>query len=220
MAENLNSLPSFNPANLESASGIISEVLADFARSFECCMPAVVVSYDRTTHLAVVQPAINIVMTTGENVTRAQIRVSVWRFMCGGYLVDLPILAGDTGWIVAADRETSLFKGSKKASPPNTYETHKYSQGFFIPDRFGSLALAGEDAGNMVFQNAGGTEKISIGAGSMKITSAALTISCPVVNFTGAIIAQGDITAGGDKELMAHTHGTGTTTSATTLFNN
>ena len=153
MAENLQSLPNFNPANLESAAGIIQEVLAEFARNFESCIPAIVQSYDRTKHEAVVQPAINMVLTTGEQVARAPVLATVWRFMCGGFLVDLPISFGDTGWLIAADRDTSTLKANPSSpAKPNTYETHKYSAGFFIPDKFGSLTLAGEDAGNMVFQ--------------------------------------------------------------------
>lgn len=195
-----NSLPNFNPANLESAAGIIQEVLAEFARNFECCIPAIVQSYDRTKHEAIVQPAINMVMTTGEQVERAPVLATVWRFMCGGFLVDLPILAGDTGWLVAADRDTSTFKEVSKLAKPNTYETHKYTAGFFIPDKFGSLTLAGEDSGNMVFQNAAGTEKISIGATSTKITSAALTIICPLTTFTG------DIKVGAINSYLNHKH--------------
>jgi hypothetical protein len=201
MAVNLQTLPNFNPANLESSAGIIQEVLAEFARNFECCIPAIVQSYDRTKHEAVVQPAINMVLTTGEQVERANVLATVWRFMCGGYLIDLPISAGDTGWLVASDRDTSTFKAAP-ANPakPNTYETHKYSAGFFIPDKFGSLSLAGEDSGNMVFQNAAGTEKISIGATNTKITSAELTISCPLTTFTG------DIKVGSINSYSNHKH--------------
>jgi len=227
LMEKNSSLPSFNPANRETPTGIISEVLAEFARNFECCLPAIVVSYDRATHTAIVQPAVNIVMASGQQVERAQVSASVWRFMCGGYLIDLPIVAGDTGWLVASDRETESVKTFKTASPPQTYETHKYENGFFIPDRFGALTvpLSGEDAGNMVFQNAEGTEKISIGATSSKITSAALTIVCPVTTFTGSITATGTITGTTDviattKSLKAHTHGTGSPTNATTAVNN
>lgn len=211
MAKNSNSntLPSFNPANLESIEGVMKEMLADFARNFECCLPAVVISYDRTTHTAVVQPAINMVLTTGEQIERAPVAVSVWRFMCGGFLVDLPISAGDTGWLVAADRDTSTFKEVSKLAKPNTNETHKYTAGFFIPDKFGSLSLAGEDAGNMVFQNAAGTEKISIGASGTKITSAALTITCPLTTFSG------DIKVGGVASYTGHKHTTTTTGSPT-----
>lgn len=200
MADNSQSLPSFDPANLESLAGVIREVLAEFARGFECCMPAVVVSYDRAKHEAVVQPAVNMVVSGGGQIERAPVAVTVWRFMCGGFLVDLPINAGDTGWLVAADRDTSNVKASQGVAKPNTYETHKYSAGFFIPDKFGSISLAGEDAGNMVFQNAAGTEKISIGASSTKITSAALTITCPLTTFTG------DIKVGSINSYLAHYH--------------
>jgi hypothetical protein len=200
MAENLQSLPNFNPANLEGLTGIIREVLAEFARGFECCLPAVVVSYDRTKHEAVVRPAVNMVISGGEQIERAPVAVTVWRFMCGGFLVDLPISAGDTGWLVAADRDTSNVKASGGIAKPNTYETHKYTAGFFIPDKFGSLSLAGEDAGSMVFQNAAGTEKISIGNSSTRIASANLTITCPLTTFVG------DIKVGTINSYLAHKH--------------
>lgn len=178
----------------------MSELLADFARRFESCIPAVVDSYDRTKHEAVVRPAINMLLTTGEQVERAKVNVTVWRMMFGGYLIDLPLSAGDTGWLIASDRDTSNFKESSTPEPPNTYETHKYTAGFFMPDSFGSFTIAEEDDGNMVLQNAAGTEKISIGESSMKITSAALTISCPEVTITG------DATIGGIS-FLTHVHG-------------
>ena len=205
---------------MDSPLGIITEVLADFARSFECCIPAIIVSYDRAKHEAIVQPAVNMILANGQQVKRAQVAATVWRFMCGGYLIDLPIVAGDTGWLVASDRESTSVKQFGTTAPPQTYETHKYQNGFFIPDKFGELTtpIAGEDAGNMVFQTADGTEKISIGASSTKITSKALTIDCEVTTFTGKVIAT-EVQAG-TKLLKEHTHGTGSPTNATTAVNN
>ena len=218
-------LPSFNPANKETPEGAMQELLAEFSRNFECCMPAIVKSYDRDKHEAVVQPAINMVTTTGEQIERAPVAATVWRFMCGGFLIDLPLSEGDTGWLIASDRESSNVKRTGTAQQPNTYETHKYSNGFFIPDKYGSFSIAAEDDGNMVFQNEAGTEKISIGELGTKITSAALTIDTPLAIFTGDITASGTVTGltnviAETKLLAAHTHGTGTVTAATTLNNN
>ena len=194
------SLPNYNPANLESPAGIMSERLAQFARRFESCMPAIVVSYDRSTHEAIVKPAINMLLTTGKQVERAEVPVSVWRYMLGGYLIDLPLSAGDTGWIIAADRDTSNFKASSAAAPPNTFETHKYTAGFFLPDSFGTFELDGKDDGRMVIQNKAGTEKISIGESNTEITSASLTITSPLVTITG------DANIGGIS-FLTHVHG-------------
>lgn len=216
MAQNSNqsqpTIPSLNFSNLQSPEGIIGEVLAEFSRNLEVCMPAIVVSYDRVKHEAIVQPAINVIMTTGEQVTRAQMFCTVWRFCAGGYLIDLPLEAGDTGWLIASDRNTTNFK-ENPANPtnPNTYETHKYSAGFFIPDKFGSLTLTGED-GRMVIMNGAGTEKISIGESDTHITSAALTITCPNV------VISGNATIGG-KSFLGHTHTTTTTGNPTSAPN-
>jgi len=201
-----NSLPNYNPANLGSPVGIMQEVLAQFARDLECCMPATVVSYDRNSHTAVVSPAVRMVLTTGETMDRANLSASVWRYKSGGYLIDMPISAGDTGWIIAADRDTSTFKETSATSKPNTRETHKYSAGFFIPDSFGDFAIAAEDDGRMVFQNLAGTEKISIGASDTKITSASLTISSAAVTITGDLTVDGDASIGG-IDYLTHTHG-------------
>ena len=195
MGANSQSLPNFSPANNASLPGVIREVLAEFARGFECCLPAVVVSYDRTKHEAVVQPAVNIILSGGEQLERVPVAVTVWRFMCGGFLIDLPISTGDTGWLVAADRDTSNVKASKAVAKPNTYETHKYTAGFFIPDKFGSLSLAGEE-GRMVFMNAAGPGKISTGARDTKVATAGLTIACSLPTFVGHETATGTITSG------------------------
>ena len=146
----------------DSPERIIEALMRIHSMRMECCLPAIVKDYNRTSHLALVQPLTNIVSSDGEQMERADIIVPVRRIQHGAFLIDFPIYKGDTGWIIAADRdsETSLLSNSgdvnKDSNPnqggqkPSTGILHKYRFGFFIPDRWGNIDIeedygAGED---------------------------------------------------------------------------
>lgn len=125
--------------------------------NLECCIPAIVVDDTldesinaRNTHVVKVQPLVNMVSSTGETLQRPVIDATMLRLVSGRYCVDFPINKGDTGWLIASDRDTFTQKSAnsnidtsknKGAINPNTYELHKYRHGFFIPDSWAKLNL-------------------------------------------------------------------------------
>lgn len=121
---------------------------------FEVCLPAIVRDYNRNSHLALVQPLVNMVSSEGEQLERAPILVPVRRVMYGEFMVDFPLNIGDTGWVIAGDRDSEnaiLANSGNVTSSSNTNEggqrpatrlLHKYRFGFFIPDRWGTINLA------------------------------------------------------------------------------
>lgn len=137
---------------------------------FEVCLPAIVRDYNRNSHLALVQPLVNMVSSEGEQLERSTILVPVRRVMYGEFMVDFPLNIGDTGWVIAGDRdsENSLLANSgnvTSSSNPNeggqrpvTGLLHKYRFGFFIPDRWGTINLSTKDgdANYMEGQNVDG----------------------------------------------------------------
>ena len=137
---------------------------------FEVCLPAIVRDYNRNSHLALVQPLVNMVSSEGEQLERSPILVPVRRVMYGEFMVDFPLNIGDTGWVIAGDRDsenallansgnvTSSSNPNEGGQRPATKLLHKYRFGFFIPDRWGTINLSTKDgdANYMEGQNVDG----------------------------------------------------------------
>ena len=127
-------------------------------------IPAIVRSYNRKTGIATVQPIVTYVVDTKEGeklIPRGTYDVSVIRFAHGGFVIDAPLFAGDTGWLIAADRNA---KDAKEANSkilnadqddenpsnegfkrPTDDSLRSFSWGFFIPDTWGDTELTKND---------------------------------------------------------------------------
>ena len=199
------SLPNYNPSNASTLSGVISEVLKNFGLSLENCLPAVVVSYDRSANVAEVKPAINTILTDGTPQERDTIKLPVHILGGGGLVISVPLSAGDTGWIIAGDRDISLFKQSLSVSNPNTYRTHKFSFGFFIPDKIKGVTIKSTDSDALTIQTLDGSTRIAISDKKVKIVSSeeveveceSLTMEATNVNIKGNTVITGDLTVTG-----------------------
>lgn len=154
--------PSFDPANRGDLAGTIRFVLTKFLQGLDDMLPAKVISYDRVTNRAQVQPLIAIVTTGDTQVQRAQVAsIPVLQLGGGGFVISCPLNAGDLGWIKANDSDISLFLQFLQNSPPNTARLHSFEDGLFIPDTmFKGVTIA--DEGALVIQNVAGTVGISI----------------------------------------------------------
>ena len=98
-------------------------------------IPAIVQSYNKETNRAVVKPAITGVASQGQKVPHeALIDIPVLKPSGGGITMAFPIKQGDTGWLIACDRNISIFKQNLTESAPNDYRKHKFEDSFFIPD--------------------------------------------------------------------------------------
>lgn len=203
-------VPSYNPSDATSIIGGLKIFKKNIMSDLECCMPCVVQSYDASSNTVMVLPAIKVATSVGEYVNRGAIKLTAWRFASGGYVIHYPINAGDTGWIIASDVDTSLFKQQKVTSDPNTYFKHKYHFGYFLPDAMNGYNVSSDDNGRLVLQNQSGSEKISIGQSDTKIVSTNLSITATNLNVTGTSKFDGDVTITGDMHSAnydIHTHG-------------
>lgn len=205
-------LPNYNPSNADSLSGVIAEVLKNFSLSLENCMPAVVLSYDRANNTVEVQPAINTILTDGKEQARDVLRLPVHILGGNGIVITAPLKKGDTGWIIAGDRDISLFKQSLKVSNPNTYRTHKLGFGFFIPDKIKGVSVANEDENALTIQTLDGNTKISIQSGKVKIVSSdTIEASCSDLTINGASVSiNGESTITGNVLIDGNLTVTGT----------
>ena len=149
-------------------------------------IPAIVRSYDRKTGIATVQPIVTYVVDTKEGeklIPRGTYDVSVIRFAHGGFVIDAPLFAGDTGWLIAADRNA---KDAKEANSkilnadqddenpsnegfkrPTDDSLRSFSWGFFIPDTWGDTELTKNDG--LVIKDVDGKNVIALNDGAIEI---------------------------------------------------
>lgn len=162
--------PSRNPANENSLAGVMAIVLKKFLQGVDDMLPARVISYDRASNRAQVQPMIKMVTTGNVLVDRGQVAsIPVLILGGGGFLLSFPLNPGDLGWIKACDRDISLFKQTYQNAQPNTVRQHSFSDAMFIPDVMHAYTIAAEDEPNAVWQNMDATVKIALWDSFIKI---------------------------------------------------
>lgn len=140
-----------------SFSAAIDHLCEHIRQGIESCIPAQFVEYDdRDKGLAVVSPLVKFPYVSGNKTVwteRPQFIVRVLRVKSGGFWFEMPLKKGDTGWIIAADRDTSFAisrnanvdesKNTKEnGGGPQEYSNFnklKYSFGFFLPDGYCNL---------------------------------------------------------------------------------
>lgn len=179
----IQSPPSRNTADNGSLSGAMRLILTKFLQGVDDMLPAQIISYNRASNIAQVQPLIPFVTTSNTLVNRAQVlSVPVLQIGGGGFVLSFPIVTGDLGWIKANDRDISIFKQTLQSSAPNTQRKHKFSDAMFIPDTMlKGVSIADDDAANLVIQNLAGTVKISL-------SSTGITFTGPVIFNDGITI--------------------------------
>lgn len=194
-------IPAYNPADLGTLEGLLLYFNDQINLELECCLPAIVVSYDRAANRAVLQPAVSEVATSGQKISRDKLYdIPVLTMSGGGYFINFPLSPGDTGWIVACDRDISLFKQSLEETAPNTYQKHRFSDAFFVPDKVKNFTIAGTDTSGLVISNLNGNNKIVLNGSNLDITSAAVIITGPAT-FKNPVTAEDNITAQKDVTI-------------------
>ena len=149
-------------------------------------IPAIVRSYNRKTGIATVQPIVTYVVDTKEGeklIPRGTYDVSVIRFAHGGFVIDAPLFVGDTGWLIAADRNAKDAKEANSKilnadqddeSPynegfkrPTDDSLRSFSWGFFIPDTWGDTELTKNDG--LVIKDVDEKNVIALNDGAIEI---------------------------------------------------
>lgn len=141
-----------NPANFHSWSGVIKEILRNHDIGFECCIPVVVSNVYAGNRIVDVIPLVKLAYKTENGMTykdRATIySIPVRRIVSGGYIISMPIKTGDTGWLIACDRDSALAvkynnaiksEDNPGAQPPASLAIHEYANGFFLPDNWADI---------------------------------------------------------------------------------
>jgi hypothetical protein len=208
MTESRGNNPNINPADNDTLAGVVSFAFNQLMRNVDGMLPARVLAYDRTANRVQVELMIAMLSTSGAKVSRAQIaNIPVVNFGGGGYILNFPLTVGDLGFVLANDRDISLFLQNYAESPPNTYRVKSFSDGVFIPSVLSNYTTTGQDS-NAVLQNLDGTVRISLSGNSVSISSpdqkielkptgttisstSTITLDAPVTHVTGQLQVDG-----------------------------
>jgi len=197
--------PDSDNANTGSLSGALREFMDSYMRGMEDMLPASVVSYDRDTNRAVIQPLVMLGTTDGGKVARArQVNIPVFRFGGGGFFISDPLQPGDFGWIKANDRDISLvMQRGGLEDWPNTKRIHSFSDAMFFPDKLKGWLIDGKNADALVIQSLDGSTCLALDVGRVEIDSTVFKINANVeivgdVQVTGDTTATGSVSVDGD----------------------
>lgn len=212
--------PAYNPANSHSVAGKDEALMKVIKMGIFCAAPAIIETFDRTTMQATVRPAFMAKKSNGESIPQDFLYNVPVRFSGGGgFAANLPLLKGDTGWLIFCDRDLSAFKQSRTVSPCNTNRMHAQEDAFFLPDAMQTAQISSDDEGKAVFQTLNGGVKIAVSSSAVEVLgNVSITGDLTV---TGNITATGTVTAGvdvigGGISLKTHVHGGVSTGSSTT----
>jgi hypothetical protein len=187
--------PDIDPANNGTLAGTLQFCFKKLLQNVDFVLPAEIISSTRNPNRATVKFLIDIVTTQGDRIPRGQLaNIPTMTFGGGGFFLSFPLNQGNLGWVLANDRDISLFLQTYKESMPNTFRTHSFSDGVFIPDIMTGFNISDEDINSVVLQNISGTMKISYLSDRIKITA-------PLVEITGGLQVDGTVSAIGVGSL-------------------
>ena len=155
---------------LNNENALIETMLSDFAQRFQTCIPAIVKEV-KSRDTVIVSPAVLQSDSKGNPVEWANITTTVLTPFSGGIFLSMPLAVGDTGWLVGADLDTSLFKQEKKPAQQNAYSRHLYQYGFFVPDAINGYTVSEDDDGAVVLTTTDGKTKIALKDKEISIVS-------------------------------------------------
>lgn len=189
---------------------IINWELKKKESNFQYRIPVIVKEYYPKENSVLVQIAIKAILSnTDENginlqTERPTFKVSVKQPFAGGVGIVYYPEEGDTGWVEASDRDTTLIKESKEkieVSDCYSFSTARYSFGSFTPDSIiPNFTLKSDSKGGLTIQSKNASTRIIINK------SGKIIIDAPSdVYVNGNIQVNGDIIAG-TVSLKNHTH--------------
>lgn len=194
----MNNNPSLDPANNGSLAGTIQFAMKKIMQQIDTMLPARVIAFDRDENRVRVEILISVVTTDGSQLARPQLQsLPVLVLGGGGFMINFPIQPNDLGWVLANDRDISLFLESYSQSPPNTARMKNFSDALFIPDVMRDFDISSGDASKMVIQSVDGLTKISVSETEIDIVAPVqVQVTTPLFHVIGNITATGTITPG------------------------
>lgn len=181
-----NPIPSKPPAIDGDLGGMLAFVFKKMLQKTDGQLPAKVISYNRATNRATVQPLISIIGTNGAKVGRAPVAaVPVLALGGGNFFINFPLGPGDLGWIEASDRDISLFLQNAQNASPNDGRLHSFESGRFVPDVFDNYSFT-PDAGSLVISSLDGSTRIVMSEGKIALYAADISLNGTTIEFNAS----------------------------------
>jgi len=179
-------IPDKPPSIDGDLGGALSYIFRKLMMKTDGQLPARIVSYNRATNRAMVQPLISMISTSAQRVGRAPIAaVPVLAIGGGGLFINFPLGPGDLGWIEASDRDISLFLQGAQMSSPNDGRIHSFENGRFIPDVYDQWTFT-LDSGAMVISTLDGSTRIVMSEGKINLIGADIQINGTTVEINAS----------------------------------
>lgn len=164
-------IPHQNPADTGSLLGMAKTLLDTIKSNTDGMLPVKVIKHDRAKRRVTVEHLIDVILTDDHTIPRGtQSEVQTLVLGGGGFVIDFYLPPGSLGWLIAADRDLSIFKQSYKSERPNTLRKKSFNDSLFVPDVMTGYDVAEEDQQAMVIQSMDGLTKISLTNERIKMT--------------------------------------------------
>lgn len=199
--------------NNNSLIGILNLFKEKINRDIECALPCIVtgVTSRKTVN---VKPSIKMIMADFSEESRAEINnIPIFNYSTNSFAVSLPVKAGDTGWLVACDRDISKFLDDKQESAPHTSRSHTFADSFFIPDGISNFTVKDENKDALVIQSSSG--EVCIAVKNDEVTINGKVKIDKDGNITAETLTAKEVTVSNVK-LSSHVHAGVTAGGATT----
>lgn len=140
-----------DPSVFSHADDVILELFNIFKRETNVCVPAIVEKVDGVASVTV-RPLVKSVYNTEDgqkDVEREAVSAMLVAFKHGRYMINHPVSIGDTGWLIAGDRDglgaiaknssypiirpDGKLEGNEGPQSISSFGINKFDYGFFIP---------------------------------------------------------------------------------------
>ncbi len=170
------STPGYSPGDINPV-GKEELLMEQVMLKIEKVAPAEIVSYDRNTNRASVQILNQAIYADGSKLTQKVLNdIPVFMMSGGGFIFSFPLKPKDKGWIIAADRDISIFKQLLSVFAPATYEKHRYKDGFFLPDKIKGFEITQDEDGAVILTSEDNNTKLVIKDGEIKLKAPSIIL--------------------------------------------
>lgn len=127
----------------------IANAINKFGQDLQICIPVIATEdYDPNKNTVKVVPVTKHAFIQNDEIFQQEadeFEVSVKRFGVGNFVMVFPVKKGMTGWVFSSDRDTHGIKepnshvnleDNEGPQEISSFDMGKYTQGFFIPDRW------------------------------------------------------------------------------------
>lgn len=208
------SKPEIKASGKDDLATQVSALIRTAMMQMEGCMQARVVAVDRESGRVDVQPMIQAGTTDGRKVSRPVVpNLPIATLGAGDIFVSFPVVVGSLGFVIAGDRDASLFyQGEGVEDWPNTGRLHSFSDGFFLPLKLFNFNIT-EHAitDGLTIQTDDAETFITLKPGEIRMKASSIIIEGDIdltgdIEQEGSIESSGDVVAGGIS-LIDHVHG-------------